>query len=47
MLRFFLSTYFNTLAKKRQMALARAEAAKKGRTESVDKDLEKGAAQGK
>lgn len=29
MLRFFLSTYFNTMAKKKQVALARREALKK------------------
>ncbi|PWN50797.1 hypothetical protein IE53DRAFT_368607 [Violaceomyces palustris] len=44
--RFILATYFNTVAKKRQMALARAEAAK-GRGKTTDGDLEKGAAQGK
>lgn len=44
--RFVLATYFNTVAKKKQMALARAEAAK-GKGSTVDKDLAKGAAQGK
>ncbi|EPQ31829.1 uncharacterized protein PFL1_00028 [Pseudozyma flocculosa PF-1] len=47
--RFILSTYFNTLAKKKQMAIARAEQAKaKAQGGSiVDSDLAKGAAQGK
>ncbi len=46
--RFVLSTYINTIAKRKQMELARQEAAKKGKaTGFADSDLAKGAAQGK
>lgn len=37
-LRFFLSTYFNTMAKKKQVALARREALKKGPQNHAEKD---------
>lgn len=46
-IRFILSTWINTIAKKKQMQLARQEAAKKGKGGIVDKDLAKGAATGK
>lgn len=38
LLRFFLSTYFNTMAKKKQVALARKEALKKGAQSQAEKD---------
>ncbi|CAO1617695.1 unnamed protein product [Sympodiomycopsis kandeliae] len=38
LLRFFLSTYFNTMAKKKQVALAKKEALKKGAQSQAEKD---------
>ncbi|KDN36741.1 hypothetical protein K437DRAFT_49012 [Tilletiaria anomala UBC 951] len=47
-IRFILSTWINTIAKKKQMQLARQEAAKKGKgTNLIDGDLAKGATQGR